>query len=50
MNGKPADRKSGLWIESRNGSKPKRIKALPRVGVDYAGPLWRNKKLRFLIT
>lgn len=50
MNGKPADRKSGLWIESRNKSKPKRIKALPRVGVDYAGPVWRKKKWRFLIT
>ena len=27
----------------------KKINKLPRVGVSYAGPIWSQKKLRFLV-
>lgn len=49
LNGASAtDASSGLWIEQR-GSHPARhrIIARPRVGVDYAGPVWARKPWRF---
>ncbi|TSC96556.1 MAG: DNA-3-methyladenine glycosylase [Parcubacteria group bacterium Athens0714_26] len=50
LNGKPADKKSGLWIEDRGiNLKPRSVKSMPRVGVSYAEPVWSNKKYRFLI-
>ena len=50
LNGRTAKKKSGLWFEDSGIiiGKNKIIKA-PRVGVDYAGPLWSSKKLRFTI-
>lgn len=50
FNGKPADKKTGLWIA--DGSikiRPSCIKSAPRIGVDYAGPVWGRKKYRFFI-
>jgi DNA-3-methyladenine glycosylase len=44
--GKPATRSSGLWFESRN--VPLKIQTTARIGVDYAGPIWAAKKLRFV--
>jgi DNA-3-methyladenine glycosylase len=40
----------GLWIEDR-GVRLRRgaIKAMPRVGVDYAGPVWAGKRWRFVL-
>jgi DNA-3-methyladenine glycosylase len=39
---------SGLWIEDRGVAVPRvAIEALPRVGVDYAGPVWAAKPWRF---
>src|SRR5262249_1605388 len=35
-----------IWIESRDRSQP-RIKATPRIGVDYAGK-WAKKRWRFV--
>ncbi len=54
FNGKPANRKTGLWIAaSVNRGKPRpkgagrfKIKRLPRVGVAYAGK-WADKPYRF---
>ena len=51
FNNKPVAKKTGLWIESaswRSGIKinKRKIKRLPRVGVDYSG-LWAKKPLRF---
>ena len=48
MNGKPARKKNGLWIEDR-GVRIKRteIKRTPRIGVHYAGPIWSHKPYRF---
>lgn len=50
FNNKPANRKTGLWFENR-GVKidPKKIKKMPRVGVAYAGPVWSQKKYRFVL-
>lgn len=48
LNGKPATKYSGLWIEDRGlNIKPSRIKNAPRIGVAYAGPVWSRKKWRF---
>ncbi len=50
LNGKSASKKSGLWIEERGVKiNPLNIKSAPRVGVDYAGPVWSKKKYRFYL-
>lgn len=50
LNRKGALVSSGLWVEDRGvkiiGLK---IKKTPRIGVNYAGPIWSAKKLRFII-
>lgn len=49
FNGKLADRQSGLWFEDRgNVSTHQKIIRTPRIGVSYAGPVWSEKKYRFL--
>lgn len=49
MNTLPASRASGLWIEDRGEYiDPRRIKKTPRIGVDYAGPVWAKKEWRFV--
>lgn len=50
FNGKIASKKTGLWFENR-GEKinPKDIRRTPRIGVNYAGPVWSKKKLRFVL-
>jgi DNA-3-methyladenine glycosylase len=41
-------RASGLWLEDRGVRVPRRlVQATPRIGVDYAGPVWAKKKWRF---
>jgi DNA-3-methyladenine glycosylase len=50
LNGEKAIRKSGLWIEDRGEEIPKkRIKKTPRIGVNYAGPVWSRKHYRFVL-
>ncbi|HVO28911.1 MAG TPA: DNA-3-methyladenine glycosylase [Candidatus Paceibacterota bacterium] len=51
LNGEPAARAGGLWFED-HGVKVARkdIKIAKRVGVDYAGPVWSEKKYNFKIT
>ena len=53
LNGKPAVPESGLWIEDRgllSAVAPDRTIARgPRIGVDYAGPVWAKKPYRFLL-
>jgi len=47
FNGKPANRKTGLWIEDRGVKiSPRQVKRGKRIGVDYAGE-WKNKPWRF---
>lgn len=48
LNRAPASEDSGLWIEDRGLRVPAAIvSATPRIGVDYAGPLWSAKPWRF---
>ena len=50
LNGAPATRESGLWIEDRGTRAPRgAIKTTPRIGVDYAGPVWAKKPWRFVL-
>ena len=51
LNGAPAAEVSGLWIEDRGVRVPRRlVRATPRIGVDYAGPVWAKKRWRFVLT
>lgn len=44
------DLAAGLWIEDRGVAVPRRaVVAGPRVGVDYAGPVWAAKPWRFTL-
>jgi DNA-3-methyladenine glycosylase len=50
LNGLPATRASGLWIEDRGiRVPPDSIRASPRIGVDSAGPIWALKPWRFVL-
>jgi DNA-3-methyladenine glycosylase len=41
-------RAGGLWLEDRGGGVPRRaVRATPRIGIDYAGPVWAAKRWRF---
>jgi DNA-3-methyladenine glycosylase len=48
LNGKPACPATGLWFEERPTQG--HIIATPRIGVDYAGPRWSRRKLRFVLS
>lgn len=49
INGKPATKATGLWIEDRGARIPKSaIKRGKRIGVEYAGK-WKNKPWRFYL-
>ncbi len=42
------DPSSGLWLEDRGVRVPRRLmQATPRIGIDYAGPIWTRKHWRF---
>lgn len=48
LNDMPANRRSGLWVEDRGVRIPaSKIRKGPRIGVQYAGPLWATKRWRF---
>lgn len=49
LNALPAlDPATGLWLEDRGVRVPaKLVTATPRIGVDYAGPIWSQKDWRF---
>ena len=50
LNGAEAAPASGLHIEDRGVRVPRSwVRATPRVGVDFAGPVWAAKPWRFLI-
>ncbi len=48
LNGLPQGKTAGLWIEE--GQKLRRVYATKRIGIDFAGPRWAGRKLRFLAT
>lgn len=41
-------RVNGLWLED-DGFMPEAVSAVPRVGVDYAGPEWSQAPWRFIV-
>jgi DNA-3-methyladenine glycosylase len=47
FNKKPLGLSTGIWIEE-SGVNPKIISS-PRVGIDYAGEIWKNKPWQFTI-
>jgi DNA-3-methyladenine glycosylase len=48
LNGAPAAPVSGLHLETAGVRVPRRlVRAAPRIGVDYAGPVWAQKPWRF---
>jgi DNA-3-methyladenine glycosylase len=48
LNGSVAAEASGLWIEDDGLVVPRRkIRTAPRIGIDYAGPVWAAKPWRF---
>ncbi len=51
FNNKLAIPKTGLWIEDNPEFRNSKleIRNYPRVGVAYAGPIWSNKKWRFIL-
>ena len=49
MSGMMLGKESGLWVEDRGIVIPRgKIKATPRIGVDYAGE-WAKKQWRFVL-
>lgn len=49
-NARPVSRATGLWLEDRGVRVPRGgIRATPRVGVAYAGPVWAAKPWRFVL-
>ena len=46
MNGLSLGIDSGVWVEDAD-MNPVEIFKGPRIGVDYAGPVWANKPYRF---
>lgn len=58
FNGLLANKKTGLWVESNNTlfhgreklyNTKLRILRTPRIGVAYSGPVWSQKKYRFVL-
>ena len=48
LNGTKSHPDFGLWLEDRGIMVPRRlIRATPRIGVDFAGPVWAKKPWRF---
>jgi len=41
----------GLWLEDRGVRWPRAfVQATPRIGIDYAGPIWTRKHWRFTLS
>ncbi len=50
LNAKTLGKKTGLWVEERDETTKKmKIIKTPRIGVDYAGPVWSQKLYRFVL-
>lgn len=50
LNTKTASKQTGLWFEDRGYIVDKEMVAVtPRIGIDYAGPVWSQKLWRFIL-
>lgn len=48
FNGQILSKKTGLWFEEPRPDSPSpKIITSPRIGIDYAGPIWSQKHYRF---
>lgn len=51
LNRLPAAAGSGLWLEDDGYVVPRgKILVTPRIGIDYAGPVWTAKPWRFVLS
>lgn len=48
FNGEDLSHSSRIWLE--NSNLKLQYKATTRIGIDYAGPLWKNKPWRFVVS
>lgn len=48
MNAKVLGTAATLWVELPSHPIKRKIVRTPRIGIDYAGPIWAAKKYRFL--
>jgi DNA-3-methyladenine glycosylase len=48
MNTKMLGKDANLWVELPAQPTARKIITAPRVGIDYAGPIWAAKEYRFL--
>ena len=49
INGKMLGMPTGIWIEKDESAQVPKITRTARIGVSYAGPIWSEKKYRFLL-
>lgn len=50
LNGAVVAEASGLWLEDRAVKLPRgAVRATPRIGIDFAGPVWSMKHWRFTL-
>lgn len=50
LHGKKVGKDTGVWVEDRGMSfEAKSVRRTPRIGVEYAGSVWSQKKYRFLV-
>lgn len=50
INGQILSRQAGLWIEAPHPDQPEStIITSPRIGIDYAGPIWSQVHYRFVL-
>lgn len=47
LNGKVANKETGVWFSEGPRPSRKQIIRSARIGVDYAGPIWSSKPYRF---
>jgi DNA-3-methyladenine glycosylase len=48
FNGEDLTVSSRIWLESTPGIR--HYKTTPRIGIDFAGPVWKNKPWRFVMS
>lgn len=49
INGMLLGKDSNLWVEMPTAKQHRKIIRTPRIGVAYAGPVWAEKKYRFIL-
>jgi DNA-3-methyladenine glycosylase len=47
LNGKPANKETGVWFSEKPQPRRKQVIRSARIGVDFAAPIWSAKPYRF---